>query len=120
METAKIDFVPGGTVTSPEGFHAGATYAGIKEKTEHSLDLSLLFSEAPCVTTALFTTNRIKSAPVVLCQDRLQKGRAVALVVNSGCANACTGEQGLADAAEMAGLAANGIGIAPEDVLVLG
>jgi len=117
MEAAKIDYIPGGTVTSPQGFRAGATYAGIKGKAENSLDLGILFSEAPCVTTALFTTNRIKSASVVLCQERLQKGRAVAVVVNSGCANAFTGEQGPADAAEMAALAANSIGVAPEDVL---
>ncbi len=115
---AKIDFIPGGTVTSPQGFRGGATYAGIKKNAENSLDLGLLFSEAPCVATALFTTNKIKSAPVVLCQERLQKGRAVALVANSGCANAFTGEQGLADAAEMAALTANGIGAEAEDILV--
>jgi len=118
MEASKIDFIPGGTVTSPQGFRAGATYAGIKKKAEHSLDLGILFSEEPCASAALFTTNRIKSAPIVLCQERLQKGRAVALVVNSGCANIFTGEQGLADAAEMADLAAQGIGASPEDILV--
>ncbi|MFC1933162.1 bifunctional glutamate N-acetyltransferase/amino-acid acetyltransferase ArgJ [Chloroflexota bacterium] len=118
MEEAKIEFIPGGTVTSPEGFAAGATYAGIKKKAEHSLDLGILFSEAPCVAAALFTTNKIKSAPVLLCKDRLQRGRAIAVVANSGCANAFTGEQGLADAAEMADLAAEGIGVSPGDVLV--
>ena len=115
---AKIEFSPRGGVTSPEGFHAGATYAGIKKKAEDSLDLGILFSEAPCVAAALFTTNRIKAAPIVLSQERLREGRAVAVAVNSGCANACTGEQGLADAAEMADLAARGMGISPEDVLV--
>ncbi|MFC1933772.1 bifunctional glutamate N-acetyltransferase/amino-acid acetyltransferase ArgJ [Chloroflexota bacterium] len=118
MKAAKIDFIPGGTVTSPKGFFAGATCAGIKKTTERSLDLGILFSEAPCVAAALFTTNKIKSAPVILCQERLQKSSAVAVVVNSGCANAFTGKQGLADAAEMAALAANGIGVSPEDVLV--
>ena len=118
MGTAKIGSIPGGTVTSPEGFYAGATYAGIKKNAEHSLDLGILFSEAPCVATALFTTNKIKSASVVLCQERLREGRAVAIVANSGCANASTGEQGLADAAEMTVLAADGIGVSPEDVLV--
>ncbi|MFC2016097.1 bifunctional glutamate N-acetyltransferase/amino-acid acetyltransferase ArgJ [Chloroflexota bacterium] len=118
MEAPKIDFIPGGTVTSPQGFCAGATYAGIKKNVEHSLDLGILFSEEPCVTAALFTTNRIKSAPVILCQERVQKGSAVAVVANSGCANASTGEEGLADAAEMAALVAESIGAAPEDVLV--
>ncbi len=118
MESAKIDFIPGGTVTSPKGFFAGATYVGIKKKTEHSLDLGILFSERPCATAGILTTNKIKSAPITLCQERLRNGRAVAVVANSGCANASTGEQGLADAEEMAVLAANGIGVAPEDVLV--
>lgn len=115
---AKIELVAEGTVTSPRGFHAGATYAGIKKKATDSLDLGILFSEAPCKAAGVFTTNRIKAAPVVLSQQRLGLGKAVAVVVNSGCANACTAEQGLADAAEMAALAAKGIGVPPEDVLV--
>jgi len=114
----KIESIPSGTITSPRGFRAGATYAGINKKAKHGLDLGILFSEVPCAAAALFTTNRIKAAPVVMCQQRLQGGKAVAVVVNSGCANACTGEQGLADAAEMADLAAKGIGMSPEDVLV--
>jgi len=112
----KIKLVASGGITAPQGFRAGATRAGIKKKDR--LDLGILFSEAPCAAAALFTTNRIKAAPVVLCQQRLRSGRAVAVVVNSGCANACTGEQGLADAAEMAKLAAEAIGASPEDVLV--
>ena len=115
---AKIEFISGGTVTSPKGFRAGATYAGMKEKAEDSLDLGILFSEVPCVATGVFTTNRIKAAPVVLCQQRLPASRAKAVVVNSGCANACNGGQGLADAAEMASLAARKIGVSPEEVLV--
>ncbi len=115
---AKIEFIASGNVTSPRGFHAGATYAGIKRKANDVLDLGLLFSEAPCAATALFTTNRIKAAPVVLSQQRLQSGRASAVVVNSGCANAFTGEQGVAEAAEMVEIAAKNIGVSPEDVLV--
>ena len=115
---AKIETIPLGSITSPEGFHAGAAYAGINKKAKDKPDLAILFSEAPCVATALFTTNYIKAAPVVLSQQRLQQGRALALVVNSGCANTCTGEEGFAHAEEMAKLAAEGIGISPEDVLV--
>ena len=115
---AKIEFISEGTITSPRGFQAGATYVGLKKEAKHALDLGILFSEAPCVATALFTTNKVKAAPIVLCQQRLQGGRAAALVVNSGCANAFTGEQGLRDAAEMAGLAAERIGVSPEGVLV--
>ena len=115
---AQIETIPKGTVTSPKGFFAGATSAGISKKARDKLDLGVLFSEAPCVAAGVFTTNRIKAAPVVLSQQRLKQGRALAVVVNSGCANACTGERGARDAAEMAKLVAEGIGISPEDVLV--
>lgn len=118
MATSKIGFIPQGTVTSPRGFRAGATYAGIKKRAKYNLDLGLLFSEAPCLAAGLFTTNKIKSAPVLLNQERLKKGRAVAIIANSGCANSSTGETGLADAAEMAALGAKAIGADPEDVLV--
>lgn len=117
MET-KIEVLPSGSITSPRGFHAGATFAGIKKEAEDSLDMAVLFSEAPCTAAALFTKNKIKAAPVLVSQQRLQNGRAVAVVVNSGCANACTGKQGLDDAAEMAEFAAKGLGVSPEDVLV--
>lgn len=114
----KVDFIASGTVTSPQGFYAGATCAGIKKEADDVLDLGILFSETSCVAAALFTTNRIKAAPVVLCQQRLQTGRASALVANSGCANAFTGKEGLADAAEMADLAAKNLGISSEEILV--
>jgi len=114
----RVDFITSGTITSPQGFHAGATYAGIKKKADGVLDLGILFSEVPSMAAALFTTNRIKAAPVVLCQQRLPTVKASAVVANSGCANACTGEEGLADAVEMADLAAKSIGVSPENVLV--
>ena len=107
-----------GTVTSPKGFVAGATHAAIKTGGEKRLDLGILYSETPCIIAGTFTTNKVKAAPVVLCQERLERKSAQAIVVNSGCANACTGEQGLADSAEMAGLTAVKLGISPEDVLV--
>ncbi|HEY32217.1 MAG TPA: bifunctional glutamate N-acetyltransferase/amino-acid acetyltransferase ArgJ [Dehalococcoidia bacterium] len=115
---SKIDTISDGTVTTPQGFHAGATAAQIKQGSGDKLDLGILFSQELCVTAGLFTTNRIKSAPVLLCQERLKKGRAAAVVVNSGCANASTGKPGLADAAEMAALTAKALGADAEDVLV--
>jgi len=115
MEAGTV-FIPSGSVTSPEGFQAGATGAGIKKK--KGLDLGILFSEVPCTAAGLFTTNRIKAAPVVLCQQRLHEGKARAVVVNSGCANAYTAEQGLVDGAEMAALAAGVVSVPPEEVLV--
>ncbi|MFC1995686.1 bifunctional glutamate N-acetyltransferase/amino-acid acetyltransferase ArgJ [Chloroflexota bacterium] len=116
---AEIEFISLGSITSPQGFHAGVTNAGIKNNSiEDKPDLGILFSEVPCMAAALFTTSRIKAAPVVLCQERLRGERVVAVVVNSGCANAFTGEQGFTEAVEMANLVAKSIGIAPEDVLV--
>lgn len=115
---AQIKTVPGGTVTSPEGFFAGAVSAGINKKAAGKLDLVVLFSEMPCVAAGVFTSNKLQGAPVVLTRQRLEKGRAGAVVVNSGCSNSFTGEQGLVDAAEMASLVAEGIGIDPEEVLV--
>ena len=112
------EIIPSGGVTSPAGFLAGAASAGIKNKDRSRLDLGILFSEIPCPAAAVFTTNKVKAAPVVLSQKRLQKGRASAVIMNSGCANACTGEQGMADALEMTALAARHIRVSPEDVLV--
>jgi glutamate N-acetyltransferase/amino-acid N-acetyltransferase len=116
--TASIEFIPGGMVTSPRGFSAGATYVGIKKKSAGALDLGVLVSEIPPVTAALFTTNRFKAAPITLSQQRLKTGCPAAVVVNSGCANAGTGEAGLADATEMAALAAEKLGLDAEQVLV--
>ncbi len=108
--------ITGGTITSPKGFLAGATCGGIK--TSGGLDLGILYSEVSCVAAGLFTTNRIKAAPVIWCLEHIAGGKAQAIVANAGCANACTGEQGLEDAAEMASLAAKRLGIARQDVLV--
>jgi len=116
---AKIEVISEGEVTSPEGFSAGATYAGIKKKSKDVLDLTILCSEVTCNAAAVFTSNKVKAAPVILDRERLLKdGRARAVVINSGCANACTGGQGLANAALTAGMAAVKLGIAAEEVLV--
>jgi glutamate N-acetyltransferase/amino-acid N-acetyltransferase len=112
------EIIPSGGITSPGGFLAGATSAGIKNKDQSRLDLGILFSEVPCLAVAVFTTNKVKAAPVVLDQMRLRKGKASAVVMNSGCANACTGEQGMTDALEMTELAARRVGVSAEDVLV--
>ena len=115
---AEIEFINSGSVTSPRGFHAGATYAGIKKKAEDALDLGILFSEVPSAAAAVFTTNQIKAAPILWCQQQIKSGRATVVVANSGCANACTGEQGIADVRETAELVAKGMGVSPQDILV--
>ena len=105
-----------GTVTSAKGFMAGAVHAGIKSS--DSTDLAILYSQSPCVAAAVFTTNKVKAAPVILSQKHLSTAQAQAIVANSGCANACTGQQGAADALEMANLAAQKLNLKPEDVLI--
>ena len=108
--------INGGTITSPKGFLAGATTAGLK--TKGGPDLGILCSEKPCVVVGMFTANKVKAAPVAWSQGRVAAGKAQAIVVNAGCANACTGEPGLADTAEMAALAAKKLKLKAEDVLV--
>jgi glutamate N-acetyltransferase/amino-acid N-acetyltransferase len=110
-------FIPSGGVTAPAGFLAGAAAAGIKHAGDERLDLGILFSEAPCAAAAVFTTNKVKAAPVILDMRRIKSGRARAVVVNAGCANACTGRQGMADALEMTGLAARLTGLKEAEVL---
>ena len=114
-----IDFVDGGTVTSPLGFRAGATYAGLKTFAEDKLDLTILLSESPCATAGVFTTSAVRSATVTVDRQRLAQGIPMrALIVNAGIANTCVGEQGYIDAVEMTSLAALKTGTAPEQVLV--
>lgn len=108
--------IPSGNITSASGFLAGAVHAGIKSKDE--LDLSIVCSEVTCKAAGVFTTSQVKSAPIILSQRHISRRQAQAIVVNSGCANACTGEQGLIDALGMASLAAAKLGISPEKVLV--
>ncbi len=100
-EKTRFVSVPSGSVTSPKGFFAGAVHAGIKDQNEKRLDLGVLYSDVDCAVAAVFTTNKLKSAPVLVTRERVSAGHGRVVVVNSGCANACTGEQGLADAKEM-------------------
>lgn len=105
------DPVPGGSVTSPRGFAAGATTADIKGVGADKLDLGLLCSTVPAVAAGVFTTNKVCAAPVRYSRAHLAGGQAQAVVFNSGNANACTGEQGMRDAEQMAVLAAARLGI---------
>ncbi|MBI4264274.1 MAG: bifunctional glutamate N-acetyltransferase/amino-acid acetyltransferase ArgJ [Acidobacteria bacterium] len=107
-----------GGVTAPAGFAAGAVHCGIKAPP--ALDLAVLAADATASAAGLFTTNLVQAAPVTVSKGHLERtrGRARAIVVNSGCANACTGADGLAHAARMAEATAAAIGCAPEEVLV--
>jgi len=106
-----------GSVLLPRGFLAGAVRAGVRPDID-KLDVGILYSQAPCTAAGVYTSNRVKAAPLLVCQENLGEGRAQAVIANSGCANAATGEQGLADARQMAELAAAKLRIRPSDVLV--
>jgi len=105
-----------GGVTSAQGFLSAGVHCGIKQQPKK--DLALVFSRVPAAAAAVFTTNKVKAAPVVLDMERIRTARGQAVVLNSGNANACTGEQGMRDAREMASLAAQGLGIAEDLVYV--
>jgi glutamate N-acetyltransferase / amino-acid N-acetyltransferase len=113
-ETNVLSLVDGG-VTTPQGFRAAGIHCGIKREKP---DLALLVSEAAASAAGVFTTNKVKAAPVRYTQRAIADGHAQAIVVNSGNANACTGEQGLTNAGEMAELAAEVLGMDPALVLV--
>lgn len=101
------------------GFRFGALSAGIKKKAG-ALDLAMIVADEPATAAAVFTSNRIKAAPVLVSRAALRRngGRARAVVVNSGNANACTGPAGLADARQMASTAAAALDSGRSDVLV--
>jgi glutamate N-acetyltransferase / amino-acid N-acetyltransferase len=107
-----------GGVTAPRGFRASGIAAGIK--TNGNPDLMLLVADAPAHAAAVFTTNKVVAAAVSVSKEHLQKsgGLVRAIIVNSGCANACTGTQGLADARETTVETARLVGCPVEQVLV--
>ncbi len=104
-------------LTTPKGFLAAGLHCGIKPDPE-VLDLGLIYSERPAAVAATFTTNRIHAAAVRISRERVASGRAQAVVVNSGNANACTGARGLEDAHAMTRLVAEQLRLEEAEVLV--
>ncbi|AII61214.1 bifunctional glutamate N-acetyltransferase/amino-acid acetyltransferase ArgJ [Dehalococcoides mccartyi] len=115
---SSIDILPDGSITTPKGFKAGAIYAGIKKKSKNNLDLAILYSDTPCIAAGIFTTNKFRAAPVYISEHNLGFTDNRAIVVNSGCANAGTGEAGMADAIEMVKATAESLNMQPKDVLI--
>jgi glutamate N-acetyltransferase/amino-acid N-acetyltransferase len=113
----EIELIADGGPTSAKGFTAGAAHVGVRTDWT-KLDVGLLYSEAPCTAAATYTSNTLKAAPLLVCQKHLENGRAQAVVVNAGCANAATGQQGRDNAVAMAQLAAAKLGLDPHDVVV--
>ena len=113
-----VETIVGGVAT-PKGFRAAGQYVGIKAA-GRGLDLALVVSDRPATVAAVFTLNRAQAAPVLVSKEHLaaSHGTARAVIVNSGCANACTGDVGLQDARDMASLTAALVECPVEQVLV--
>ena len=116
--TDLINEIPGGNISSPKGFSAGATFAGLKTFAEDKLDLGLIVSEEQCAAAGVFTTSAIRSPSVDVTAEYIQNGAARCIFVYEGIANACVGEQGFLDAREISKQVAEKIQCSDEDVLV--
>ncbi len=114
MSVTTIHNVPGG-VTAPRGFTAAGVAAGIKNGKK---DMALLCADREAAAAGVFTTNRVKAAPVLVTMEHLRSGRARAVVMNSGNANACNGIRGVEDARAMAAAVGELLNVPAEQVLV--
>jgi glutamate N-acetyltransferase/amino-acid N-acetyltransferase len=99
------------------GYRFAGVHSGIRPDPDR-LDLALVVSDGPATAAGVFTQNRVRAAPVRVCQERLPSGEMRGVVVCSGNANACTGRQGLEDARRMTAIAAESVGCRPEQFLV--
>ena len=106
-----------GGITAVSGIRAAGVHAGIKKAAE-TKDVALIVTDAPATAAGVFTKNSVTAAPVFVCREHLTDGRAQAVIVNSGNANACTGEVGMANAQRMAAATAEQLGIDADLVLV--
>src|SRR5438105_4651523 len=120
----KLTEIPG-SIVAPRGFRASGVFCDIKRlgtgkgsDKGKKRDLALIVSETPAAVAGMFTTNQVCAAPVKVCVERIKRGAAQALVVNSGNANACTGKQGMRDAIAMTDLVARELGISARKVFV--
>jgi glutamate N-acetyltransferase/amino-acid N-acetyltransferase len=114
-----------GSIVAPKGFKAAGVFCDIKRlgtgkgsQRGDKRDLALIVSETPATVAGMFTTNQVCAAPVKVCVERVKRGTAQAIVVNSGNANACTGKQGMADAREMVRFTERALNLSKGSVLV--
>jgi glutamate N-acetyltransferase/amino-acid N-acetyltransferase len=118
MELKMYQFIKNGSVTSSKGFKAAGIHCGVKEKSK-KLDLALIYSSEPCTVAGTYTLNKVKAAPLLISRDTVKKSKYVkAVIVNSGNANACTGEEGNLDALDMQKKCAEGLKINQNEVLI--
>jgi len=119
----KLTEIPG-SIVAPRGFRACGVFCDIKRvgtgkgsNKGQKRDLALVMSVVPAAVAGTFTTNQVCAAPVKLCAARVRKGRAQAIVINSGNANACTGNPGMKDALEMVRFTEHALGLPGGSVL---
>jgi glutamate N-acetyltransferase/amino-acid N-acetyltransferase len=113
-----VTIIDQGGVTSPTGFIAGASYAGIKTLGVAPLDVAILASEVPARCAAVFTRSTVPGAPVIVSRLHARTGSARGVVINSGVANVGTGKRGEADARKMCEVAGRAIGCEASELLV--
>lgn len=112
MSNEKFTVVTDGSVTTPRGFRAGGLHCGLKKTGRN--DLGVIVSDVPAAAACVYTTNQFQAAPLAVTRDSIaQEQKLQAFVVNSGNANACTGERGLEDARSMRDATARAFGLAP-------
>ena len=111
-----MQYLKDGSITSVKGIKAAGVFSGIKKAKK---DLALVYSEAPCTAAGTFTLNKVKAAPTVISQNSIKAGQAIrAILINSGNANACTGNLGFTDAYDTRNHCAEKLGISSEEILV--
>lgn len=111
-----IKYIDGG-VTAPNGFLASGVHCGLKQGSLKK-DLALIYSEVPAAAAGMYTKNKVKGAPIYVTKEHLSNKRAQAIIINSGNANTCNGDDGLIKAKKMTSLQANKLNLKAEDVLV--
>src|SRR6266508_245346 len=115
MASGDLEWLDGG-ITAVPGILAGGIVAGIKPSGKK--DLALIYSSTPARAAAVFTSNQVKGAPVLVSTEHVRGGQAQAIVASSGCANVCTGERGIQDAREMTRLVGELLRIPANHVLI--
>ncbi|AJS60357.1 bifunctional glutamate N-acetyltransferase/amino-acid acetyltransferase ArgJ [Paenibacillus sp. IHBB 10380] len=116
MDKKNFTIIEGGSIITPLGFRSGGVHCGLKKTERH--DLGVIVCEVEATAAAVYTTSAFQAAPLKVTRESLVDGKLRAIVVNSGNANACTGQQGEADAYAMRAAAAHSLGLAEQDVAV--
>ncbi len=114
MKNTEFTQIPSGGVTSPQGFTAAGVHCGLKKE---KLDMALIYSKRPCSLAGVFTTNVVAAAPVLYGRELVKLGKAQAVVVNAGNANACTGELGYKNALKTAEMVGRELCVEPQLVV---